>query len=108
MRSHSKVREGAAGSSLEQKLTRCCRTLRRFGAILALLLLSLAFLFTFLDQEPISQRTASFIVLGFIPAMLIWMTVWLLNILLREVLLFYDWLERVSRSFSASLTTTAG
>jgi hypothetical protein len=90
MRSHSKAREGAAGSSLEQKLARRCRSLRRFGAFLALLLLSLAFLFAFLDPEPISQRTVSFIVLGFIPAILTWMTVWLLNILLREVVLLYD------------------
>jgi hypothetical protein len=74
-----------------RKLFRWGRNLYWTGVILAVSILSMAVIFAFLDSEPIFQRATSVVVLGVIPALMVWGSGLVIFIILRAASSVCDW-----------------
>jgi|SRR5271168_4287591 len=86
-----------------RKLAKWGRVLYWTGRILAILILGLAVLFAGLDREPFFQRVASVLVLGVVPAVLVWGGGFVIYNLLKDASALYDWTATALRRFSTSL-----
>src|SRR5450755_3596082 len=85
-------RPSISDSDGPQELARWGRILYWTGAIFAVLILGMAIMFALADnREGIFQRAASVIVLGVIPALVIWGGGYIIFIILKATGAVYDW-----------------
>ena len=71
------------------KLARWGRIVYWTGVIFAVLILGIAMMFALLDKEPIFQRAASVVVLGIMPALIIWGSGFVVFIILKAASAVY-------------------
>ena len=85
-----------------QELARWGRILYWTGLIFAVLIFGMAIMFAMVDnRESLFQRAASVIVLGVIPALMIWAGGYIIFMILRATSAVYDWTATALRRSSS-------